>query len=144
MRIFAGYVVIERGFSPWLLLFAFFLFLSLAIVKRYSELKASTGELAGRGYSQRDDVFLAIAGQTSAIIACMVLCLYIASRSVSRLYPDRYYLWLIVPLFVYWVLRVWLLGHRGEMNEDPVVFTLKDPVSYALAGCCVIIVLFAL
>ena len=48
------------------------------------------------------------------------------------LYRQPLVLWLISPLLLYWISRVWLLAHRGEMHEDPVVFAIHDRVSYAV------------
>jgi hypothetical protein len=35
---------------------------------------------------------------------------------------------------LYGISRTWLIAHRGEMNHDPILFVLRDRVSYVLAA----------
>ena len=125
-----------------------FLFLSLALVKRYSELFAlkggSVAEVKGRGYWENDIDQLANLGAASGYIAILVLTLYINSQEVIALYSRPHLLWLIIPLLMYWISRIWLLAHRGLMPEDPVVFAAEDKVSYALGLALAIIILLSI
>jgi hypothetical protein len=113
--------------------------LSLAFVKRFSELhslRLSKKEAAkGRGYLANDLEQLASLGAASGYIAVLVLALYINSQDVVVLYRHPEALWLICPLLLYWISRVWLLAHRGQMHQDPIVFALKDKASYLLGVC---------
>ena len=117
-----------------------FLFLSLAFVKRYAELRLVGGEgevqdyLLARGYFVGDLDLLRSVGVASGYLAVAVLALYINSPEVHILYQRPAALWLIGPLLLYWVTRVWLLAHRGRMHGDPVVFALSDRPSYVVAG----------
>ena len=130
MRIIAGTVLINVAFSFWLLAFSMFIFLSLALVKRYTELvmMKSTGALKtiGRGYHADDDSMIASLGAASGYIAVMVFALYVDSSDVAGLYAAPPVLWLACPILLYWISRVWILAHRGEMNDDPIVFAVKD------------------
>ena len=134
VRIVAGGVAVGVGVSPWLLAFSLFFFLSLAYVKRFTELRALPleGSLRSRGYSSSDLEGLADLGVASGYIAVLVIALYINSPEVRELYRTPEVLWLLCPLLVYWVSRVWLLARRGEMHDDPVVFALKDRNSYVV------------
>jgi len=134
VRIVAGAVATGLTVSPWLLAFSMFFFLNLAFVKRFSELRALTGEssLRARGYTSDDLEGLADLGVASGYVSVLVVALYINSDAVTELYRTPALLWLLCPLLVYWVSRVWLLARRGQMHDDPVVFALRDRVSYAI------------
>nr|AYM53434.1 transmembrane protein [Melittangium lichenicola] len=145
VRIFGGSLAVGVPTSSWLFTFSMFLFLSLALVKRLSEVRRLrlSQEVAapGRGYVAGDYEQLATIGVASGYLSVLVLALYITSREVTALYAHPERLWLLCPVMLYWVGRVWLLAHRGEVNEDPLVFALKDKTSYGvgvLAACVVL------
>ncbi len=136
-RMIAGSAATGVWPSPWLLAFALFFFLSLAFVKRYSELYGlrQSKELLGvRGYYASDLELIANLGAMSGYLSVLVAALYINTDRVAALYSEPNLLWLICPLLLYWISRVWLLAHRGEIDEDPVVFAVTDPVSYVVGG----------
>jgi 4-hydroxybenzoate polyprenyltransferase len=143
LRIFAGAVACAVPVSSWLLAFSIFIFLSLALLKRFSELMALTheeGAFTGRGYRKGDLEHLARLGTSSGYLSVLVLALYVSSNEVAALYTQPRLLWLLCPVMLYWVSRVWLLAHRGEIPDEPIVFALKDPASYfagVLAGAIV-------
>lgn len=138
VRIMAGGVAAEVPISPWLLGFSVFLFLSLALAKRCAELVRAGG--AARGYLPIDLEQLFLFGTVSGYLSVLVFALYINSPDVGTLYRSPRLLWLVCPLLILWINRVWLLTRRGRMAEDPVVFALRDPVSYALGflACAVV------
>jgi 4-hydroxybenzoate polyprenyltransferase/phosphoserine phosphatase len=145
-RIIAGTAVIRVGFSFWLLAFSMFLFLSLALVKRYTELgvqrKAGSDTARGRGYATSDYELLASLGSASGYSSVLVLALYINSTASADLYRRPHVLWLLCPLLLYWISRVWIIAHRGAMHDDPVVFAARDKVSLVLlvlAACVVVL-----
>ncbi len=148
LRIVIGGIAIQVEMSSWLLAFSLFFFLSLALVKRFCEASfaAESGSirLFGRGYHSRDAEFIASLGSASGYIAVVVFALFLTSNEVARTYSRPDLLWLVCIILLYWISRVWLLTHRGRMNEDPVLFAVKDPVSY---GCgfliCVVVLLAA-
>jgi 4-hydroxybenzoate polyprenyltransferase len=130
--------------SFWLLAFSIFIFLSLGIVKRYTEVleMADRGKIAGRGYSVKDLPLLLNLGVAAGYCTVIVVALYINSRDSTLLYHHSKPLWLICPLLLYWLSRIWLLTTRGEMHDDPVVFALRDRLSLyvlALLGLIVLI-----
>jgi 4-hydroxybenzoate polyprenyltransferase len=133
MRVFAGAAAVPVPLSFWLLAFSMFLFLSLALAKRYSEMLVQQGlgrtVAHGRGYSTDDMPLLQSMGLSSGYLAVLVFALYINSPEIHRLYPRPYMLWAICPLLLFWVSRVWLKTHRGEMHDDPVVFAARDATS---------------
>lgn len=147
IRIIAGAVAINAPTSQWLLAFSMFIFLSLALVKRFSELytiRRSKEETSrGRGYFASDLEQLASFGVASGYIAVLVLALYIDSKEVVASYTYPHGLWLICPIFLYWISRVWLLAHRGQMHEDPILFAIKDKQSYILGFLVIIIMLLS-
>ena len=135
VRIVAGGLATATFVSPWLLAFSMFLFLSLALVKRYTELRrlrATPGSnlVMGRGYQPEDVDLLRTVGPVSGYLAALVLALYINSEAASRLYRSPIVLWLIVPILIYWITRIWLLANRGSVHDDPVVFATEDRVTY--------------
>lgn len=137
IRLFAGGVVAGVHLSPWLLAFSIFLFLSLAIVKRVGELQGlppdSVRALHGRGYGRDDLPILTALGVAAGYASVVIFALYINSPVARTLYPSHAYLWLFIPLILFWISRVWLLTWRGEMHDDPIVFALKDRVSQLTA-----------
>jgi 4-hydroxybenzoate polyprenyltransferase len=146
-RVLGGTYATDVPTSSWLFTFAIFLFLALALVKRTSELQQvrqrSGQEAKGRGYLEGDLEVLGRLGAASGYLAVLVLALYISSPDVTRLYAHHERLWLLCPLSLYWVGRVWLLAHRGLVHEDPVVFALRDPPSYLVGATALAIVYLA-
>ena len=133
LRILAGGAATYTPVSHWLSGFSIFLFLSLAIAKRFAELENLRAEGAspqnGRGYLVSDIEQIRAFGTASAFAAVVVFANYISGRDVVPLYRQPRLLWLIVPLMILWLCRVWLLASRGELDEDPVVFALTDRMS---------------
>lgn len=138
VRILAGGAATDIVLSFWLLAFSMFLFLSLALLKRYGEMRmlkrADKRQSAGRGYSTDDLVVLLALGSASGYSAVLVLALYVNSSDVTRLYPHPHVLWGAIPLVVYWLSRIWLKSHRGEVHDDPVVFAARDWQSLVLVA----------
>jgi 4-hydroxybenzoate polyprenyltransferase len=137
LRIVAGHVVTGVAFSVWLLSFAFFLFLSLAFSKRLTELelvRKTNGAMNGRGYGVEDTLQVNLFGVCSAFLSTVVFILYLQSEKVKELYQTPEVLWLLSPVYLYWISRIWILSTRGKVQEDPVVFVMKDRVSYGVAA----------
>jgi 4-hydroxybenzoate polyprenyltransferase len=134
LRIIAGAAATRISPSFWLLSFSMFIFLSLAMVKRVSELQraAGDGELSGRGYVPNDKQILIPLGTASGLISVLVLALYIQSDAVSSMYPSKGWLWLIPAPMLYWMTRLWLKTNRNEIDDDQVVFATKDWQSLVL------------
>lgn len=140
IRIIAGAAAIGSALSFWLLAFSMFLFFSLAVLKRYTELlsmQANGGDKAsGRGYEVGDLALLQSLGGASGYISVLVLALYINSPESLALYSHPQVLWLLCPALLYWVSRIWIVAHRGDMHDDPVVFAATDRVSQAVILLC--------
>jgi 4-hydroxybenzoate polyprenyltransferase/phosphoserine phosphatase len=138
IRIVAGAFAIAVALSFWLLAFSMFLFFSLALVKRYAELlgPASGGEAAlpGRGYIPGDREVVLALGTASGMMSALVLALYMNGDTVLTLYSHPGALWLLCPLLLYWIARVWLIAARGRMDDDPVLFAARDATSYFVAA----------
>lgn len=137
VRIIAGTFAFGVSLTFWMLAFSMFLFLSLALVKRYAELRESRSKgktelTRGRGYYPADLDMIASLGAASGYLAVMVLALYIQDRTTLELYNHPQVIWLACPLLLYWVTRIWMIAHRGWMHEDPVVFAIKDRNSLLL------------
>jgi 4-hydroxybenzoate polyprenyltransferase len=147
LRILAGSAATGIAVSPWLGGFSLFFFLSLAFVKRFSELenlRARGGvSSSGRGYHVGDLEQLRVFGSASAFAAVLVFTLYINNPVVSALYRHPARLWLLTPILILWLCRIWLKTSRGEMDEDPVVYALTDKHSILLGLLSVAVVLCA-
>jgi 4-hydroxybenzoate polyprenyltransferase len=146
LRILAGGFAGQVAVSDWLLVLSLFLFLSLAFVKRFTELGSARlrnrTEITGRGYSLGDDGGVSQMGVASGYIAVVILALYITNPLVTQLYLRPMNLLLACPLLLYWISRIWLLARRQELHEDPVVFAFTDRQSW-LIGLGLILVVFA-
>jgi len=140
LRLLSGVAAISVDPSFWLLTFSMFLFFSLAVVKRYAELdylqEAGISQSEGRGYYAGDLNMMAMFGSTSAFLAVMVFALFINDEETRNQYRTPEILWLICPLLLYMITRIWLLAARGRIAEDPIVFALKDRASQLLTLVC--------
>lgn len=144
LRLMAGGAASSVPISPWLLSFSIFVFMSLALIKRCAELidrrSNGKGDPVGRGYRLGDIPQLQTLAAASGYVAVMVFGLYITNPQVSLLYTHPNRLWGIPVVLLYWISRISMLTHRGEMHEDPVLFAAKDKVSLL---CLVLILLGA-
>lgn len=149
VRVFAGAMVLPSPLSFWLLTFSMFLFLSLALVKRYAELAelaaSNAGKvLIGRGYTVPELPLLLSLGCAAAVGANVIFVIYlIDERFPSGLYHRPEWLWLVFPLLMLWLMRIWRLTVQGRMHEDPVFFALKDRFSLLMGGLVLALVLLA-
>jgi 4-hydroxybenzoate polyprenyltransferase/phosphoserine phosphatase len=148
LRLLAGSSASGSHISHWLAGFSIFLFLSLAFVKRFAELEnlraSSAPPKNGRGYLVADLEQLRTFGTASAFAAVVVFANYISGLDVVTLYRNPSQLWLMMPLMILWLCRVWLLASRGELNEDPVVFALTDRMSLLIGAAVVVIAVLAI
>ena len=137
-RILAGALISATPLSQWFLAFSMFVFLSLAMAKRYSELLHASDLVkagnSGRGYHIGDRELLLSLGVGSSFSAVVIFSLYVHSPDVRLLYSTPEFLFLLCPIVLYWLSRTWLLAHRGELEEDPVTLAIRDPVSYGVAA----------
>lgn len=133
LRIFAGSIAIGVTTGTWLLAFSVFVFLSLALVKRCSELVTleTTGgtQTSGRDYSVHDLVVLWPLGVGAAVSAVVVFGLFINAPETADHYASPLLLWLVALGLIYWLSRLWIKTGRGEMHDDPVVYAIKDKAS---------------
>lgn len=147
LRLLAGSAATGVPISPWLGALSLFLFLSLAIVKRFSELqniRARGQTLAnGRGYLLADIEQMRSFGTACAIGSVVVFAFYIYGNDVTRLYHHPSRLWLMIPLMAWWMMRVWLLASRGELDEDPVIFAVTDRLSLLIGAAVAAIAVLA-
>lgn len=151
-RVIAGAVAIDVPLSPWLLAFSMFLFLSLAFVKRYAELTRADGlgagsDIAGasrsasrRNYTPSDLGMIESVGPTGGYLAVLVLALYVNSDQVRTLYRNPAALWLLCPILMYWITRMWFIAKRRALDDDPIVFALRDRVSWGCGGATALVV----
>jgi len=148
LRVIAGVVVIKDELSYWLIVFSLFIFFSLALLKRFTELKnlqaRNKNSGGGRGYVVGDLNLLLIMGAISSYIAVLVVALYIHDPVMIVKYSTPMWLWVVIPALLYWLSRVWLIANRGELNEDPVLFAVRDRVSYLIMLVCLFSVILAI
>ena len=149
IRVLAGGAAARVEVSDWLLALSVFLFVGLALLKRYADLRllvaAANDDVAhGRGYVTSDRDLLRSMGVTSGYMAVLVLALYLTSPQVTRLYERPRLLWLVCPLLLYWIAHMWFLAHRGEIEDDPIVVAARDPASYAVGALIVLVMMAAI
>lgn len=147
-RIIAGSAAISVVTTYYLLAFSFFLFLGLAMVKRYTEFlnlqSQGKSSIEGRGYSVENLQTLATIGGGSSLIAVAVFAFYINAPATTELYGNPLLLWTICPLLLYLLWRIWALARRGELDEDPVLFAITDRHSQLIAAACGLIIWLAI
>jgi 4-hydroxybenzoate polyprenyltransferase len=148
IRIIAGAAATAIPLSFWLLAFSIFIFLSLGFVKRYTELdearQAGGTDKRGRGYRPTDLPLLMNLGIAAGYCTVVVMALYLNSTDSQSLYRHNKPLWLVCPLLLYWISRIWLLTTRGQMHDDPVVFALRDRMSLFVLCLLGVIVLLSI
>ena len=146
MRILAGMIILRTAYSDWLILFSLFFFTSLAFVKRYVELSfaaqsGSNQKLPGRDYYPNQTQIISLFGITSGYLSTLIFALYINSDKAMVLYHHAKFLYFICPILLYWISYIWLEANKGNVQDDPVVFALKDKTSYLI---CFLIILIAI
>lgn len=139
MRIIAGTFAFGVALTFWMLAFSMFIFLSLSLVKRYAELheKRALGSKKmahGRGYYASDLEILSSMGVVSGYLSVMVLALYIQDKATITLYSHPRIIWFACPVLLFWISRIWMVTHRGQMHDDPVVFAIKDKTSWLVGA----------
>lgn len=149
LRIIAGAFAISAPPSFWILTFSLFFFLSLALMKRFSELyelriAQNNSSIGGRGYSHQDIDLVFGLGLGSGLISVLVFMFYVHDPAIENLYSAPILLWLTGPLLLIWISRAWLIAHRGQMHEDPIVFALRDVPSYLIATCLMLVFIAAM
>jgi 4-hydroxybenzoate polyprenyltransferase/phosphoserine phosphatase len=147
VRLIGGGEATQHSLSLWLLAFASFLFLSLALIKRVAEVlesaQRSTRSVSGRGYGPDDLMILELFGVCSTFASSLVLALYVQYETTGSRYASPALLWGIVPLVLLWSCRMWLSTTRGYMHHDPILYAARDWVTWAIVGAMVAVVLAA-
>lgn len=145
LRIITGAAAIAVALSPWLLNFSIFFFLSLAYMKRYIELSKlkQSGKTYARGYTVDDQDIVLMTGLVNAGVAVFTLTLYLNSEYVLATYASPMVLWLVCPLMLFWIYRAWMWTKRDKIDDDPVVFAIKDRISLLTALITGFLVVFS-
>ena len=131
LRLFSGGVVVNIMPSFWLVVFSIFIFFSLALAKRYTELnlhysKSENLKISGRNYTYKDQKNLYTLGIISGYLSVLTLAFYLGSETVSRIYQTSLFIWLAIPLLFLWIRLVWIKSKNKEMDDDPVIFAIKN------------------
>lgn len=139
MRLGLGITAVTAEPSAWLLVFSMFLFASLSFAKRQTEIQRNSAKgqtaVSGRGYLVSDAGMVLALGVGTAIAAVTIMVLYIMHDVYKAdFYSQPVLLWVFPAALFMWVCRIWLLCHRGQLNDDPVAFAIRDPVSIGLGG----------
>ena len=147
VRLVGGGEATGHTLSLWLLAFASFLFLSLALIKRVAEVMdsaaRSAANVSGRGYGPDDLEILKLFGVCATFAASLVLALYVQSETTAGRFASAPLLWGIVPLMLLWNCRMWLSTTRGYMHHDPILYAAKDRITWAIVGAMILVVLVA-
>jgi 4-hydroxybenzoate polyprenyltransferase len=133
-RLGLGVAATGVRFSPWLFVFSMFVFTSLSLAKRCTELSRMVehGEVQpfGRGYKPSDEPLVLAMGIAAMFGATLIMIIYLISDAFpAGFYSHPAFLWAFPFGLFMWLARVWLLCHRGGLQDDPVAFALKDPIS---------------
>lgn len=148
LRIIAGGAAVGVAVSPWLLLFSIFFFFYLAVIKRCAELaeqiRQELCDPTGRGYRLTDLPLLEGVAAVSGYLSVLIFGLYLNTDTVVALYTHPVWLYGVLVVLLYWVTRILLLTHRGEMHEDPVLFAWRDDSSIFCAGAVLFIMMLSI
>jgi 4-hydroxybenzoate polyprenyltransferase/phosphoserine phosphatase len=148
LRLFAGAAIVLAPISQWLAAFSMFIFFSLAALKRFIEVsdarRTDKKEIKGRGYTANDLEMISHFGVSSGLVAVLVLALYVNSDEIVQLYKHPQRLWILCPLFFYWITRLWLKASRNKVHDDPIIFAIKDKGSLVTGLLVVLSVILSL
>jgi 4-hydroxybenzoate polyprenyltransferase len=138
--VLAGGALLSQPTSPWLLTFSMLFFIGLAILKRYVELSqlvaAGGNDVEVRGYTVKDIPLLLASGIDSGFASIVIFTLYMTQEQYPRqIYRHPQFLWLLMPLILVWILRIWHLAVHGRVNDDPLLFAFRDRFSLGLVAC---------
>jgi len=147
IRVIAGTVAVAAQWSFWLLAFSMFLFFSLAVAKRVAELSnlklSGRDTPVGRAYRVGDLPMLSAMGVATGYISVLVIALFVNSDKVRENYSEPVLLWLLCPLLMYWIGRLWVIAARGALHEDPIVFAVRDRLSQIVFSAVLLVVIAA-
>ncbi len=147
IRIIAGSAAISVVTTFWLIAFSMFLFFGLALVKRFTELSnlkiQGKTSIDGRAYESSNLKMLSIVGGCSSLAAVFVFTVYINAPDTTQLYSAPAMLWLICPLLLFLLGRIWFFAHAGELEEDPILFAITDRMSQVATIMCGVLIWFA-
>lgn len=148
LRIIAGAAAVSVPATHWLIAFALCLFLGLAIVKRVTELvnrgDESAATLAGRAYQWQHLELLTTIGVSACALAVLVFVLYINDPATRELYESPMILWLVCPLLMYLIWRIWTFARSGRLHDDPLIFAISDHLSQAIVVLCGVLIWLAI
>lgn len=148
LRIIAGAAAVSVPATHWLIAFALCLFLGLAIVKRVTELvnrgDESAAALAGRAYQWKHLELLTTMGISACSLAVLVFILYINDPATRALYGTPFILWLVCPLLIYLLWRIWTFARSGRLHDDPLIFAISDHLSQAIVVLCGVLIWLAI
>ncbi|WP_076998245.1 UbiA family prenyltransferase [Variovorax sp. KK3] len=138
IRVAAGTEATGQPLSFWILSFSLFIFLSLALAKRYVEITTAAGDggqlKRDRGYHPGDETFVLCTGVAAGQMSALLLSLYLQDQQMLSRYDNPTWLWVLIPVFLFWTVRIWLKAIRGVLHDDPVVFAARDWVSRVAVG----------
>ncbi|MBU1361287.1 MAG: UbiA family prenyltransferase [Gammaproteobacteria bacterium] len=137
LRVAAGTAAMDLPLSFWILSFSLFIFLSLALAKRYVEVSEATDAKRlkrDRGYLPSDAPYILCTGIAAGQMSVLLLSMYLQDEQMLDRYDNPSYLWILIPIFLFWTMRIWLKAVRGLLHEDPVVFAARDWVSRLAVG----------
>jgi 4-hydroxybenzoate polyprenyltransferase/phosphoserine phosphatase len=144
VRVLGGAAAIGVAVSEWLIAFCMMIFMSLALIKRYVELAArrdaNLPDPTSRDYKNSDLDIVAALAAAAGFNAVTILALYVSSDTVNQLYTRPQLLWLVGPLLMFWIARALILASRRLMDDDPVVFAIKDRVSLMTAAATALLI----
>ncbi len=146
-RVIGGAAALPVTLSEWLLAFSMFIFICLALMKRQVELslRVDNGlpDPSNRNYRLADLPIITALAAASGFNAVTIFALYISSPPVKDLYRHPEFLWLICPILLYWIGRALVLAHRRIIDDDPILFAVKDQISYLAGALTIAIVVLA-
>jgi 4-hydroxybenzoate polyprenyltransferase len=148
-RVLAGGQAADVEVSKWLLACCIFFFLSLAFAKRYAELlrvqtENAGEEVPGRAYRLEDLEIMSAVGPASGYLSVLVLALYVnQSPEAAKLYESPSLLWLLCPVMLYWITRIWFIARRQKLSEDPILFAMTDRVSLLTVALVMLLLVLA-
>jgi 4-hydroxybenzoate polyprenyltransferase/phosphoserine phosphatase len=139
LRLAIGVLFARVAWSSWLMVFSMFLFTSLSFAKRATELERAIQKGAtapsGRGYVPRDQPLVLALGVSLTAAAVLVLVMYLIEEAFeTNFYRSPQFLWVFPVVLALWLGRIWLLCGRGELNDDPVAFAVRDKISIGLGA----------
>lgn len=134
-RILSPTVLIDINISYWFISFTFFMLFSLALLKKVIDFDSKFYKDVDHNKDLKK--ILIMFGMLSLAISLSIITSFLNSMEFYRSYNN--FLYLLIPLIMYWNINIWVAVLQNHIKDDPILFAVKDSKSLTITFICLII-----